>query len=66
MIFGFGMGVLGFIKILHNMRRKALDTKAGFTIQCTSTICSFNTEKALEMPGIDPGTSRMLSERSTI
>ena len=23
-------------------------------------------EKDLEMPGIDPGTSRMLSERSTI
>ena len=23
-------------------------------------------EKNLEMPGIDPGTSRMLSERSTI
>ena len=23
-------------------------------------------EKAVEMPGIDPGTSRMLSERSTI
>ena len=54
MIFGFGMGVIGFLKIFHTIRQQSIDTKAGFTI------------KVLEMPGIDPGTSRMLSERSTI
>ena len=29
-------------------------------------IITYNTKKELEAPGIDPGTSRMLSERSTI
>ena len=60
MIFGIGMGVIGFLKIFHTIRRQSMDTKAGFTIMAF-TIC-----KSLEMPGIDPGTSRMLSERSTI
>ena len=31
-----------------------------------TSLVEFNYAKGLEMPGIDPGTSRMLSERSTI
>ena len=30
MIFGIGMGVIGFLKIFHTIRRQSIDTKAGF------------------------------------
>ena len=52
-------------RIHHNILHK-------ISVEChlEPTICItykiVTTEKALEMPGIDPGTSRMLSERSTI
>ena len=30
LVFGIGMGVIGFLKIFHTIRRQSMDTKAGF------------------------------------
>ena len=51
---------------LHNLQMVKGWAKELWQPWATITIDRATSLKSLEVPGIDPGTSRMLSERSTI